>query len=537
MKRRNLSVLFAMIFCALLVRAQDVPPPDMGDADPLDVLEPQHESSPEIPTVPEFTEIPEPGSEPEYQEPPPVELPAAPKKTTTPQVAESTSSIPEGSNEPDYDKEARFHRIYSEFNQQPTSEESWEKALAGREGQTYHVQKGDTLYDLSTTFFGDSNYWPKIWSQNNQSILNPHQIDPNMVISFYPGSTADAPTLGLADADSLPAEEDKVVVEKLANGTEVAVPPRTKKTVPVLKSLPTSLPNMTVNGLVQKTAPVVIDLPKTKFPQAVEYMSYFISDTPVAGIGKVIETELDVKSAMEFQYIFVEINDPSPIGKRFMIQRSRGEVKDPARKEAKGYVIEVQGTIEVVARVNDNKPVYRAIVTKTLEHVEVGSEVVVGNLPVMQIKPTPVVSSVGAKIIGGQFASDRKMFGTNTLVFLDAGSSQGVQEGQTLNVYADQRVRNDKTLSVVNDRVIGAVKVVRVASNFSTAYVLNTDMDILAGDYVGRPMSQARNFVPQAESASPAIDSDLDLELDSTPAPEAPEAAPSGGDEDLDLEL
>ncbi|MNJ94617.1 hypothetical protein D3C87_123190 [compost metagenome] len=547
MLRRNLSVLFAMIFCALLVKAQDVPPPEFDmpaensdfDADPLDVLEPKATVTPDVPALPEFTEIPEPGMEEMSAPPPVVEPPAAQPAVSTPVAETETFS---GSNDPDFNRESRFHRIYKTYNENPTSPEAWEKAIAGRPAETYRVQGGDTLWDISNTFFGDPAYWPKIWSLNNGSILNPHEIDPKMQISFFPGSLNDAPTLGLAEAAT--GEATMSVDTASADAGNVELPERRKKYAPVLKNLPGSLPSVLVGGVNQETRPAEIQLPQSKFPQAVEYMSYFVSETPINSVGKVVETEMGLSSAMEFQYVFVELNDPSPIGKQFMIQRDRGDVKDPAVKKREAHLVEVQGLIEVVARVNDNKPIYRAIVKKTLEHVEVGSVVVVGNLPMMNTQLTQVVSGIGARIIGGQYSNERKMFGANTLVFLDTGSGQGLQEGQTLQVFADQKMRNTKTSSLVNDRPIGLVKVVRVTPNFATAYVLRTEMDIVAGDYVGKPVAQARYESLDAAPVSPAVDSDseldldLDMELDDAPMNSAPpEAEPEGGSDDLELEL
>ncbi len=456
-------------------------------------------------------------------------------------------------DEPDTNKEARFHRIYKSYNEQPTSEESWSKALGERSVQTYSVQSGDTLWDISETFFGDPQYWPKVWSLNKGSILNPHDIGSNMSISFFPGSSAEAPAMNLAQnsdvADPVIAAQDKSMpaAATTSAGSAAAgdaVPAAKKrKGASVLKKLPPSLPSLDFGGIQTKRISVEVATPPKVFPQPISYLNYYIQDTPVAGVGEVIETEMDLKSAMDFQYVLVKFNSGTTPEKNYMVQKNRGPVVDNFKGDRKAHVVEVQGSVQILERVNDSEPIYRAMVSKAIEQVEVGGILVPGQIPRIDTSVGSVSSGASARIIGGQFSNERKMFGTNSLVFLDAGSGQGLQEGQTVQVFADQRLRNEKTLSLTNDRPIGLIKIVRMTPNYATAYVLRSEMEFIRGDYVGHSPSQSTKQSSLSSdgggSSSSHTDDFNDFDMNTAPSsPSAPaDSNPDFGGDDLDLQL
>lgn len=102
-------------------------------------------------------------------------------------------------DDPDEAIEKKFHNSYMRYNAEPTSTEAWSTATFGRGEEVYIVQKGDTLWSISETLFGDSLFWPKIWALNRQGILNPHFITPGMKVRFFPGSQEYTPTLSVGE--------------------------------------------------------------------------------------------------------------------------------------------------------------------------------------------------------------------------------------------------------------------------------------------------------------------------------------------------
>ncbi|WP_413584629.1 LysM peptidoglycan-binding domain-containing protein [Bdellovibrio sp. HCB274] len=529
------SVSLTIIFCALLLqlpaaRAQDVPPPDTTwDADPLDVLEPKTET-PAEPTVPEFTEIPDPNSAPADVPAPEIAPPSYSEPAPT--HADASSSFSDsGNSDPDYNKENYFHNIYKKYNQTPTSDEVWEKAVGERKSENYKVQKGNTLWDISNTFFGDPNFWPKLWSLNDGAILNPHEITPDMNIKFYPGTMIDAPTVALADKEGGEAAEGEKVVE--ASVAEPPVPPTRRKHTPVLKKLPQSLPFGRF-GIYDDSTGTEIEFRKTNVPAPLEYLGYFVADSEIAGSGTVTATELDSKSANEYQIVYVELTGTPE--KHYTVQKNVGKVVDPAAKKRKAQMVEIQGELEIMEKVNAEKNLYRAIVQKAIHSVEVGSVLIPGKVPMIDPRPGEINNSAGAKIMGGELIQKRAMFGVNELVFLDAGSARGFQEGQNLTIYADSALRNGNSKAVMNDRAIGSVKIIRVTPNFATAYVTKASEDVMLGDYVGNSSAKTASAAPVVESHAPESQGELDTEFELEGVPEAG-TPPESGSEDLDLEL
>ncbi|HWU42625.1 MAG TPA: hypothetical protein VN132_04270 [Bdellovibrio sp.] len=544
MKNKKFSVFLTIIFCSLMTHAQNPPPPPANapsaEPNPLDVIEPKKESEAKQPTVPEFKEVPapdaaqgtveSPAGNPGAETPPPPPKTAKHKKKRSKKHVETS---PLG-NDPDFAKETRFHNIYKKFNTEPTSAEAWEKAVGKRNSENYHIQKGNTLWDVSNTFFGDPNFWPKIWSFNG-SIGNPHEIDPSMTIRFYPGSAENAPTVELTQAKE---EKDEVVAQ-----TEVYQGGKRKRIyVPVLNELPESLPSKRV-GIYKQRSKVEVQILKRNIGKGLEYLGYYLSEEPLKGAGVVTASEMDLKSVGDFVYIYVQLDHLD--GKDYVVQKNLAQIKSSSQSR-QATMVEVQGQIEVLEQVNVDRKIYRALVKKTIAPIEVGSIIAPGVLPMVDPHVDSIASGPGAQIIGGQFGTGRMMFGSNSLIFIDAGTSRGVSEGASYGIYADEAVRNSETDAVQNNRQIGVVKIVNVTANYATGYVTKSTDDIRRGDFVGvvtktamaTPNVDEPSAAPGESKAAPADDLEKELDLDNTTPSAPPAAAPSGsGTDDSELEL
>lgn len=479
--------------------AQPVAEPSAPAADPLDVLEDKKSETAEkeAPSVPQFTEVPEA----DQQTPPPetepmeeIAKPEVPAEVLKEEVKTAVRPSPTKNvltpDEPDKERELRFHRIYSKYNQAPTSVESWEAVLGNRSSQIYQVQRGDTLWDVSKTLFGDSNYWPKVWSLNTGSILNPHEISPKLEIRFYPGSQGDVPTLALQQKTMVP---DVIVVEREVEGKTVSEKITTQVlSRPVVKSIPESLPQYRYKSL-EVAPPLDFDIRRPVYPEANQPLSYFVSQQPVQGIGKVIETEMGLSSAMDYQKITVKLNPGIEPG-TFGVMKTKEVINVSKLKSApKAFMVEVQGEIEILGVVNAKESLYRALVKKAINPVEVGAVLTNEKIKEYSTAAGAVASAGAGRVIGGEWSARRDYVGTSNLVFLES-TNGSIAEGDILSVLANQKLRNSNTLETEGARAIGKVRVVHVDGKFVTAYVLQAEEEIMMGDRVAGAGSEGSSF-------------------------------------------
>lgn len=433
-------------------------------------------------------------------------------------------------SDPDFKKEERFHKIYKKYNERPTNIEQWEKIIGNRSSESYQIQKDDTLWDLSKTLFGDSNYWPKIWSLNKESVYNPHQINPKLSLTFYPGTKTQPPTLGVSDK---PAPEVKVKEPETHSDTAVPVKtvtkseidqamkvpdepdmgvPKSRSRIPVLKRLPPSLPEYSVVGI--EKPKLMVDLKPKLSPNSIVSLPYYITDQSINEVGEVKETEIGISSAFEYQYVFVTIQDPSK--KIYTVIRENNSISLGLLSSAKH--IEVQGEIELVNKIDDESNLYRALVRKSLQRVEVGSKLLDGPMPKVDISSAFEKPGTVSKIIGGQYGVTNEIYSSSTFVFLDGGANQGYKVNDVLPIYASYQVRNAKSSARINERKIGLVKIVKVSDAVSTGFILKTFEDVQKGDVVGSAPS-----TPLEVSTNKAQEEVLDVE---TPKEELSNQAP-----------
>lgn len=333
------------------------------------------------------------------------------------------------------------------------STENLDQYLRADHPDSYVVQKGDTLWDISSRFLQKPWQWPELWRANPQ-IENPHLIYPSDIIR-------------LVYVEGQPA----LVLERgEASRTYKASPSTDAKLSPQIRATPleTAIPAINLDAvqgfLVQNriVASSVLD--------AAPHVIQGESERLVLGAGD----RLYVRGAL-------------PDSESYSFVR-RGELyRDPNTNEILGLEATYIGLGRVVARERD---ITTFFVSDSREQVQIGDRV----LPTEERKvdstffPSAPASPVDGQVIdvfGGV-----TQIGQFDVVVLNRGEREGLATGNVLAIYkrgalAQDRVANE-TVRLPSERA-GLLMVFRVFEKLSYALVLATERPLAVLDEVRNP--------------------------------------------------
>ncbi len=401
---------------------------------------------------------------------------------------------------PDTDRESRLQEMFDKFNKEPVDEEKWQSMLGTRGAESYKIQTGDTLWDLSETMFGDGAYWPKLWSENHD-IENPHQIVPKRQVHFVAGNEAQAPTVKIVVAEApkpyyIEEVHENLTAEEIAGGSIIEdadvigrkpeIPPPSRRAQSGLKALPPSFvkpPNTNYEGVFDSTG-LDIGVPRAlKVSARVTLNSFINSDLP-RKLGFVKEIEVQESTASILQNVFLELGRKVQVGDRLNVVVVKDELSDSDGKDL-GHIVEVNGSVEIVEIVNEEDGIYKAIVVDCVSPIVLNAWVTDEPLPQASFAFSGPKKDIKGEVVGGEFSSERKILGTASVIYINIGSESGVQPGDLLAVHSMRKSRRPDTDLRNVGRPIGVIKVAKVSKDSSTALILNTIDEIRPGDKVG----------------------------------------------------
>lgn len=349
--------------------------------------------------------------------------------------------------------ETRLHKIYVEHYSRKVVESDWLKIVDAIQEQVYSVKKGDTLWGISSIYFGDGNYWSKLWSVN-KSITNPHLILVGDRIHFKAGFYNSAPSVTVEPG----AEGEAVEMAPMSDSEEGAMPVASSRNSDFNANLlPASFKPL------PPVKPMRVGKVSVETRSELRIASYIkMTQEIVRRRPKVIAT---VRSVGGDRLATGESN-------RIVIDR-RGEylnvgtiatVLDPDFSDTKrGYWIKVLGRVKILKAID--RHLYEAEVIEQFDAITVNSAISDYEIKTVDLTPTgePITTDVNViKVASKTFWSN------GDFIFLSVDQNN-------LNVGDMLTINNKFAPNLDFYYHVGLVKVVSVNPPFATGVVLSSN--------------------------------------------------------------
>ncbi len=318
----------------------------------------------------------------------------------------------------------------------------------------YTVQSGDTLWDISRTFLGNPEYWPRLWSINDY-ITNPHWIYPGNRIAFRLGTDIEPPQVSLES--SAPA--------------------------PIQSNLSFEYTDGECGSDVRFTATI----PSTRF----EARGFLADPDDVESFGTVYKAKTGHLWLSEGNLVYLKMDDADAFecGDTVSIFRETGKkVRDPRNRRTRyGSSYDVVAEARIVHRVDD---ILSAVIRTSYREAERGD--MVGPLmPVhVEVEVREPTGTVSGHIVGRP-STEFELSATGETVFINVGRSDGVRVGDSFYVV----MQRDEALGIEEDELLpeavtGRVVVLRVDEYTSVAKVTDASRVIEDGLRVVQKLDQ-----------------------------------------------
>lgn len=361
--------------------------------------------------------------------------------------------------------------------------EGWDEIFRDKQVEAeYVVQSGDNLYDVSTIFFGDAHYWPKIWSLN-PSITNPHLISPGQVIFFRSGTLSTPPAVGISSEIGNAPIKNTVVK---SFDKPVIPEPRSKKLV---KVLPNSLPQIYANAGVEASEKnLIAEIQSGKRPvdsqfNTVDLTSEILASEPKS-LGRLISVEDGGSFARFGDRVMLKFDSPVSEGDVFSFYNV-DEEKILSKGLTTGHIVRWLGEVKILSQVADAKSDYIGEITKAFSAIPTQASLSNEKIKTFEYGRESSSSAINSdkklEVLGAQGMLGRSLIGEGEIIYLSKGSDAGVSLGQ---VYSLETSISDFFGEGEAKGVPGQValfKVLSVNKNHSTGIVYNLTHVISSG--------------------------------------------------------
>ena len=324
--------------------------------------------------------------------------------------------------------------------------------------QTYIVQEGDTLWDISTVFLRDPWFWPEIWFKNPQ-VENPHLIYPGDTLAIvYIGGERRVQLISRGTTEVPPAESGLKVVK---------INPRVRT-----QSIDATIPSIPIESIRHLLArPMVID------EETLNKSAYVLSSVDNHLVNSINDK------------LYVRKLDTNSGGGRYQIYRPHRPLYDPVTGELLGFealfvgesVLMMRGDPASVRVTNSEREILRDDRVMPMDHTAFERD----------FYPRPPSADVTGEIVALHDAISKS--GAFQTIAVNLGNRDGIESGNVLrirragDVVRDPKVEDPRFRVKLPDEQIGLAMVIRSFEKMSYALIMEADMPISVNDYVESP--------------------------------------------------
>jgi len=347
--------------------------------------------------------------------------------------------------------------------------------------EIYIVQKGDTLWDISTVFLRDPWHWPEIWFKNPQ-IENPHLIYPgDQLAIIYVGGKKMIQLLKRGD-DNQQQTTDTSDTSTSTSTTIIGTTPATTDTtgIKIVKLSPkvrseaidATLPSIPVEDLRHLLAkPILIS------EKELDKAAYIVSSAD----SHLINSTNDK--------IYVRQLNTSIGNGRYQIFKPDKPLHDPDTGELLGYQSLHAGEAKLLVA---GDPATLRVISSEREILQNDKVIPIDNTNFERdYFPQPPFAYLKGRIVA--LLDAVYMSGRYQTIAINLGQRDGLQTGNLLRVMQNGKAISDyaetdptKKVKLPDERV-GLVLVVRTFEKMSYALVMEADRPISLKDYVESP--------------------------------------------------
>lgn len=336
--------------------------------------------------------------------------------------------------------------------------------LAPNAPDSYTVQRGDTLWDISRLYLKTPWRWPQLWGMNLDQIRNPHLIFPGQMLVLD--------------------KRDGRARLRLGSGVASGPPTNTVKLSPSVRG------QLLDNGAI---ASIPLHLIAPFLNEAVVFESNALEAAP-----RIVATQEGrvLLSKGELAYVRGETGG----AREFRIFREARPLHDPVTREVLGYEGSYVGQAELL-RAGGSVPSAdgksQEIVPATFVIKGIREEAGIGDRlqPSVAIDWTAYVPHAPAGRMDGRIVSiygQALSAGQNQIVAINRGRSDGIERGHVLALWRAGISKADPTdpqrpMMRLPDERHGLLFVFRVFERVSYALILQVTEPVSVGDRFSQP--------------------------------------------------